>query len=159
MAHHPLQLLADQPAGLVNVCPMPAKYVSADAGLRLAIAPLFLVSATTKVMETTAIQAYMHAYGVPGMLVWPAACFEYAAGLCLFLGYRARPVTMLLAGWCLLTALIFHRQFSDLDQLMNFFKNLTMAGGFLWLAKADPGRARVDAPSAARLAGGKPCGR
>ena len=55
----------------------------------------------------------------------------------------------MLAGWCLLTALIFHRQFSDLDQLMNFFKNLTMAGGFLWLAKADLGRARVDAPSAA----------
>jgi uncharacterized membrane protein YphA (DoxX/SURF4 family) len=50
-------------------------------------------------------------------------------------------VAVLLAGWCLLTALIFHRQFSDLDQLMNFFKNLTMAGGFLWLAKADLGRA------------------
>ena len=134
MAHHPLQLLADQPAGLVNVCPMPAKYVSADAGLRLAIALLFLVSATTKVMETTAIQAYMHAYGVPGMLVWPAACFEYAAGLCLFLGYRARPVAVLLAGWCLLTALIFHRQFSDLDQLDEFLqkpddgRRISMAG-------------------------------
>jgi putative oxidoreductase len=93
-----------------------------------------------------------------GTLVWPAACFEYAAGLCLLLGYWARPVAALLAGWCLLTALIFHRQFSDLDQLMNFFKNLTMAGGFLWVAKADPGRARVDAPSP-RLAGGNPCGR
>jgi putative oxidoreductase len=139
----------------VNVCPMPAKYALAAAGLRFTMALLFLVSATTKVTETTA----MHAYGVPGMLVWPAACFEYAAGLCLFLGYRARPVAVLLAGWCLLTALIFHRQFSELDQLMNFFKNLTMAGGFLWLAKADLGRARVDAPSAAQLAGGKPCGR
>jgi hypothetical protein len=32
---------------------------------------------------------------------------------------------------------------------MNFFKNLTMAGGFLWLAKADLDRARVDATSAA----------
>jgi putative oxidoreductase len=121
----------------------------ADAGLRLAMALLFLVSATTKVTETTAIQAYMHAYGVPGMLVWPAPCFEYVVGLSLLLGYRSRPVALLLAGWCLLTALIFHRQFSDLDQLMNFFKNLTMAGGFLWLAKADPGRARVDVPSAA----------
>ena len=40
---------------------MPAKYASADAGLRLAMALLFLVSATTKVTETTAIQAYMHA--------------------------------------------------------------------------------------------------
>jgi putative oxidoreductase len=137
----------------VNLYPMPAKYASADAGLRLAMAPLFLVSATTKVTETTAIQAYMNVYRVPGMLVWPAACFEYAAGLCLFLGYRARPVAILLAGWCLLTALIFHRQFSDLDQLMNFFKNLRMAGGFLWLAKADPGRARVEAPSAAAARG------
>ena len=125
---------------------MPAKYASADAGLSFAMALLFLVSATTKVTETTAttaIQTYMHAYGVPGKLVWPAACFEYAAGLCLFLGYRARPVAVLLAEWCLMTALIFHRQFFDLDALMNFFKNLTMAGGFLWLAKADPGpRAR-----------------
>jgi putative oxidoreductase len=111
------------------------------------------VSATTKVTETTAIQAYMNVYRVPGMLVWPAACFEYAAGLCLFLGYRARPVAILLAGWCLLTALIFHRQFSDLDQLMNFFRNLTMAGGFLWLAKTEPGHARVDAPSAAAARG------
>ena len=132
---------------------MPAKYASADAGFRLAMALLFLVSATTKVTETMAIRAYMHAYGVPGMLVWPAACFEYAAGLCLFLGYRVRPVAVLLALWCLLTALIFHRQFSDLDQLMNFFKNLTIAGGFLWLAKADPGRTRVDAPSAAAARG------
>ena len=117
------------------------------------MALLFLVSATTKVTETTAIQGYMRAYGVPEMLVWLAACFEYVAGLCLLLGYWARPVAVLLAGWCLLTALIYHRQFSDLDQLMNFFKNLTMAGGFLWLAKADPGRARVDAPSAAAARG------
>lgn len=130
--------------------PMPAKYASPDAGIRLAMAPLFLVSATTKVTETAAIQAYMHDYGVPGMLVWPAACFEYAAGLCLFLGYRARPVAALLAGWCLPTALIFHQQYSDFDQLMNFFKNLTMAGGFLWLAKAGLDRTGVYAPAAAR---------
>jgi hypothetical protein len=31
---------------------MPAKYASTDAGLRLAMALLFLVSATTKVTET-----------------------------------------------------------------------------------------------------------
>jgi hypothetical protein len=41
---------------------MPAKYASADTGLRFAMALLFPVSATTKVTETTAIQAYMHAY-------------------------------------------------------------------------------------------------
>ena len=78
---------------------------------------------------------------------------EYAAGLCLLLGYRAHPVAVLLAGWCLLTALIFHRRFPDQDPLMNFFKNPTIAGGFLWLAKAAPGHARVDARSAAAARG------
>ena len=121
MAHRPLQLLANQPACRLNLRPILARYASAEAGLRLAMAP--------------------------------SACFEYAAGPCLFLGYRARSVAVLLAGWCLLTALIFHRQFYDLDQLMNFFKNLTMAGGFLWLAKTDPGGARVGAPSAAAAHG------
>ena len=58
-----------------------------DAGLRNTMALLFLVSATTKVTETAAIQAYLRAFGAPGMLVWPP-CFEYAAGLRLRLGYR-----------------------------------------------------------------------
>src|SRR5262245_45220133 len=132
---------------------MPAKYASVEAGLRFAMALLFLMSLTTKVTETTAIQAYMYAYGVPGVPVWPAAWFDLAAGLCLCPGYLARPVAVLLAGWSLLTALIFHRQFTDLDQLMNFFKSLTIDGGFLWLAKADPGGGRVDAPSAAAARG------
>ena len=61
------------PPGLVNVCPMLAKYTLVDGGLRFAMALLFVVSATTKVTEATAIQAYMHAYGVPGMLVWRPA--------------------------------------------------------------------------------------
>jgi hypothetical protein len=65
MAHRPLQLLADQPLGLVNVYLMPAKYASADGGFRCSTALLFLVSATTKVTETTAIQAYMLAGGKP----------------------------------------------------------------------------------------------
>jgi putative oxidoreductase len=132
---------------------MPAKFLTADTLLRLTMALLFLVSATTKVTETAAIQAYMHANGVPELLVWPAAGFEYAAGLCFFLGYRSGEVAILLAGWCLVTALIFHRQFSDLDQLMNFFKNLTMTGGFM--TRAELGRARIDAPSAIAARGGE----
>ena len=51
---------------------IPARYASVAAGLLLAMALLFLVSATMKVAETTAIQDYMHPYGVPEMLVWPA---------------------------------------------------------------------------------------
>jgi putative oxidoreductase len=84
-----------------------------EAPVRLMMALLFLVSATTKVMGTAAIQAYMQAYGVPEVLVWPAAAWEYAAGALLLAGFLVRPVSVLLAGWCLLTAAIFHTKFSD----------------------------------------------
>ena len=107
-----------------------------ETPFRVLMALLFLVSATTKVTETAGIQAYMRAYGVPEILVWPAAAWEYAAGVLLLLGFHIRPVSVLLAGWCFLTAAIFHTQFSDLDQLMNFFKNMTMAGGFLIIANS-----------------------
>jgi len=105
-----------------------------EAPVRLLMALLFLVSATTKVSQTTGIQAYMQAYGVPEILIWPATAWEYATAALLALGLLIRPVSLLLAAWCVLTALIFHTKFSDLNQLMNFFKNMTMAGGFLMLA-------------------------
>jgi putative oxidoreductase len=114
------------------------------------MALLFLVSATIKVSETPAIQAYMHAFGVPESLVWPAAAWEYAAGVLLIAGYQLRAVSILLAGWCLLTAAIFHTRFADLDQLMNFFKNTTMAGAFLTIAATGTWGVSVDALLAKR---------
>jgi putative oxidoreductase len=109
-------------------------YTWLEAPIRLLMALLFLVSTTTKMAETAGIQAYMHAYGVPGVLIWPAAVWEYGAAVLLAAGFHTRTVSILLAGWCVVTALIFHTKFSDLDQLMNFFKNMTMAGGFLLFA-------------------------
>ena len=75
-------------------------------------------------------------------------------GICcralLLVGLYIRPVSLLLAGWCVLTAAIFHTKFSDLDQLMNFFKNVTMAGGFLIFAMAGASGASIDAMLALR---------
>jgi putative oxidoreductase len=118
----------------VKEIPMKGSHAWLEAPVRLLMALLFLVSATTKVTETAGIQAYMHSYGVPEILIWPAAAWEYGAAALLALGLLSRPVSLLLGPWCVLTALIFHTKFSDLDQLMNFFKNMTMASGFLIFA-------------------------
>lgn len=129
---------------------MKASYAWLEAPFRLLMALLFLISATTKVTETADIQAYMHAYGVPGILVWPAAAWEYAAGVLLLLGLHIRPVSVLLAGWCFLTAAIFHTKLSDLEQLMSFFKNMTMAGGFMIIANSGSLGGSIDAALAGR---------
>jgi putative oxidoreductase len=123
---------------------MSGKYTWIDPLARLLMALLFLISATTKVMETSGIQAYMQAFGVPAILVWPAAALEYAGGALLLIGFHIRLVSLVLAGWCVLTAVIFHTDFADLGQLMNFFKNMTMAGSFLLIARVHPAGLSLD---------------
>jgi putative oxidoreductase len=78
----------------------------------------------------------MEHYGGPGVLIWPAAAWEIGGGILLLTGLWIRPLSILLAGWCLLTASIFHTAFGDPNQMVHFLKNMTMAGGFLILARA-----------------------
>lgn len=61
------------------------------------------------------------------------------------MGYRTRIVATLPAGFCLLTAAIFHNQFTDQMQMIMFLKNLAMAGGFALLVSVGPGSLSVDA--------------
>jgi putative oxidoreductase len=107
-----------------------------DAPARFLMSALFLISGIGKLTAVSATQGYMAAYGVPTVLLWPAAAFEVGSGALLLLGLWTRPLGVLLAGWCLLTAAIFHTAFADQNQLINFLKNLAMAGGFLLLARA-----------------------
>jgi putative oxidoreductase len=41
---------------------------------------------------------------------------------------------MVLAAWCVATALIAHTEFADRMQEINFFKNMGLTGGFLYIA-------------------------
>jgi putative oxidoreductase len=117
----------------------------AEFPARLLMASIFIVSGLVKLTLSGAMQHYMEAYGVPGILVWPAALFELSTGVLLVIGLWVRPVSILLAGWCLLTASIFHTAWSDQTQLMMFMKNLVMAGGFLILFKHGASSLALDA--------------
>jgi putative oxidoreductase len=47
------------------------------------------------------------------------------------LGYRARGVAAVLAVFTLATALFFHRNFADQNQMIHFLKNVMLTGGLL----------------------------
>lgn len=97
-------------------------------------AALFLLSAANKITAKEEISAYMEAYGVHSSLRWPAALFEIASGVCLLLRVQTALVSLVLAGWCVLTAVIFHVQWSDANELVHFLKNMALAGTFLLVA-------------------------
>ncbi len=69
------------------------------------------------------------------VLLAPTIVFEVGAGLALLVGFKTRIIALLLAGFSLVSAVIFHTDFSDQIQQIMFLKNVAMAGGFLLLAK------------------------
>ena len=99
---------------------------------------LFLTSGIGKLGAVKDTQQYMEAYGVPGYLVYPAAALEIGGGSMLVMGVHLRWLGQVLAAWCMLTAMIFHTDFADQNQKINFLKNMAMAGGFLVLSATAP---------------------
>jgi putative oxidoreductase len=112
---------------------------------RILMALIFILSGLSKLGAVDAVRGYMEAMGVPGALLWPTIAFEIGAGVLVALGYHTRVIALLLAGFCLVTAAIFHHQFADQVQMIMFLKNIGMAGGFLLLAAVGSGSAGLDA--------------
>ncbi|MDH5580045.1 MAG: DoxX family protein [Betaproteobacteria bacterium] len=112
---------------------------------RVLMALIFVLSGLSKIGAADATVVYMEAMGVPGILLWPTIIFEIVAGLLIVVGYQTRIAAFLLAGFCLVSAVVFHHQFADQIQMIMFLKNLAMAGGFLLLSSVGPGMISLDA--------------
>jgi putative oxidoreductase len=111
---------------------------------RVIMSIMFIQAGIEKIFAYTGTEGYMQAHGVPGWLL-PAVIFvEAVCGLGVLLGFFTRASAILLAGFCVLAALFFHNDFSDQMQMINFMKNVTIAGGFLVLAGAGPGAYALD---------------
>lgn len=117
----------------------------AMAAARLLLALIFLQSGIAKLGAVDGTRAYIEAMHLPGQLAWPTIVFEIVAGALIVLGWQTRVTAALLALYCLVTAAIFHSHLADQMQLINFMKNVSMAGGFLLLACVGPGSLSVDA--------------
>ena len=70
--------------------------------------------------------------------------FEVSAALAIIAGFQTCIVALLLAGFTLLTAFIFHNQLGDQMQFIMFMKNVAIAGGLLFLARFGAGELSID---------------
>jgi putative oxidoreductase len=81
---------------------------------------------------------------VPAFLLPLVIVTELGGGLMVLGGLMTRRAAFALAGFAILTALIFHNDGADVEQTINFEKNLAIAGGFLVLAARGPGSWSLD---------------
>ena len=100
---------------------------------RVMISAIFLFSGISKIFNYDGTVGWMESYGMPGILLIPAIIIEILFPLMIIIGYQTRIAAGGLLLFSLLTAFIFHLDFSNQMQIIAFLKNVGLAGGMLLL--------------------------
>jgi putative oxidoreductase len=118
---------------------------------RLLLVILFVLFGWSKLTGFSGTISYMAAEGAPLPTVAAviAVVMELIVGIAIALGFYTRPLAYLLALYTLATAFIGHHYWTMPDaermaNMINFYKNLSIAGGMLLLCVAGPGRYSLD---------------
>jgi putative oxidoreductase len=118
---------------------------------RILIATLFVPAGFGKLMGFAGTVGYITSAGLPlpEVAAVIAIFCELGLGLCVLVGFKARPAAFLLAIFTIATALSFHHYWSmaadkvAMNQI-NFYKNMAIAGGLFAFAALGAGRFSID---------------
>jgi putative oxidoreductase len=113
---------------------------------RLAMSFIFIHGGIGKAMNPSGTMGLFHRIGLPlpGAAYAVALAIEIGVGVLFLLGFRARVSALILAGWCIATAFAEHYHPGDANNMIHFWKNVCMAGGFLQVVAFGAGRFSLD---------------
>jgi putative oxidoreductase len=118
---------------------------------RLAMSWIFLSSGFGKLTDVAAFSAVLAKRGVPApsFMGWLGAIVEFGGGLLILFGIKIRWAAILMILFVIVATLISHRYWEFTGEAFgaqrgNFWKNVTIIGGFLFMFIAGAGRYSVD---------------
>jgi len=111
---------------------------------RVLIAFMFVMSGLNKINNYGNTAGWMDAMGVPGSLLPIVIVLEVLGGAAIMIGWQTRIAAILFAAFSVMSAAIFHADFSDQNQMIHFMKNVSIAGGFLFLIVHGAGTYSMD---------------
>lgn len=114
-------------------------------GARVLLILLFIQAGIGKISAYQGTAGWMESMGVPGALLPLVILLEVGGSLALLVGYQTRFVALAMAVFSVVSAFIFHSNLSDQAQFLNFYKNISIAGGYLALMVLGAGRFSIDA--------------
>jgi putative oxidoreductase len=119
---------------------------------RVLLALLFITSGLSKIGGFEGTAGYIASKGLPmaAVVAGLTILVELGGGLAIAFGFMTRWAALALAVFTLLAAVIFHNYWAvPAEQVMmqqiNFWKNISIVGGFLALAAFGPGAISIDA--------------
>ncbi len=120
---------------------------SIDLASRALLSGLFISSGLAKAAAPAATLGYIESAGMPfpTLALGAALAVELGLATALLAGLKARQVALAMAGFSVATAVVFHNQLGDQNQLIHFLKNLAIAGGLLQVSRLGAGAFSLDA--------------
>jgi len=119
---------------------------------RILLVSVFLMSGFGKITGFAGTASYIAAHGLPfpalGVLI--AIAVEVGAGLLVLIGWKARWAALAIAIFSVAAGVLFHAFWADAEPAArmgnfgNFWKNISIAGGFLMVFAFGPGRYSID---------------
>ena len=119
---------------------------------RVLIVSLFIPSGISKLGNFSGITGYVASAGLPLPEVGAAIAIfvETLVALALLIGWQARWAALIMAVFTVAAALFFHKFWAappeaHMAQAINFWKNISIAGGLLFVFAFGPGGFSLDA--------------
>jgi putative oxidoreductase len=113
---------------------------------RVLMASLFIWDGVLQLRNPSGTAKYFTSVHIPlpDVAVWISILVHLLGGFALVLGFKTRWAAAVLCLLCLGTAFGVHLPVGDVSNMMHFYKNLAMAGGFLYVMNYGPGGLSID---------------
>jgi putative oxidoreductase len=118
---------------------------------RVLLMVLFVLFGWSKLTGFSGTEQYMASTGAPApaLAAVIAIVMELVVGLVMAIGFKTRPLALLLALYTFGTALIGHHFWTQTGMehyinMINFYKNISIIGGLLLLVVTGPGKYSAD---------------
>jgi putative oxidoreductase len=113
---------------------------------RVLMCSLFIWDGMLQLRDPAAMVQYFASLNVPvpHVAVWVSIAVHLLGGVALLVGFMTRWAAAALILLCLGTAFGVHLPAGDTENMINFYKNLVMAGGFLYVIAYGAGAISFD---------------
>jgi putative oxidoreductase len=113
---------------------------------RILICSLFIWDGVLQLRDPAGTVQYFTSLHVPSpqIAVWVSVAVHLLGGIGILVGFMTRWAAALLILLCLGTAFGIHLPAGDMENMINFYKNLVMTGGLLYVIAFGPGAISLD---------------
>lgn len=117
---------------------------------RLLMSSLFIRAGVNDLKDMGGLAQYIEHLHIPlaNVTVWIVLAIHLLGGLAILLGFKTRWAAAVLAIFCLITGFAVHLPVGDQANMISFYKNLVMAGGFLYVVAYGAGGISIDGEKA-----------